>query len=539
MLGSREVVEMPQTKNPIVTSAESYNSRSSRDDDNDDGGGGGGGGGDDEEQGTAADEGVGDGDVASHTMLFVIERCEAVFGMKAPEWWPQQCSRRSRRRSSSEAATGAASATTSTTMETPWWRSPPKLWFLMVRLTMLTAVAGSTFNMVYFEKTVFRYAFALPALTAILVTFATTVSPLPQKFREAVADATLPSASTGHITPTCVESAASFSLAFSVGWSVLSIIVGTVWTVLVSSGVENLKTDDDFSSNGYRFSLCTQVLFAISTIPSIGAILFCLSLDVSKAYAWISRLIRAAQDRPPTLTVEKYRQANEAIRKISQSWQAALWLLALAALYNTVAMLIYLVHNDANEKYSDDYAYKKSGMSFLHYNIMNDFFTVAQMGKEVMLLFTFTYLTKIVNDMADDVVTDVFFWPKKQQQQQQQPLLLSVFASEVGGSGGSMEGPTSSSSSSSNELELQIERVSFEVRRLLILAEGSSENLVTPEDPRKRRHSCDRVMWGHPRGITWKVLSIRWTSRRMVILVGSFLLSIASVIVGKYNHMIH
>ena len=66
MLGSREVVEMPQTKNPIVTSAESYNSRSSRDDDNDDGGGGGGGD-DDEEQGTAADEGVGDGDVASHT----------------------------------------------------------------------------------------------------------------------------------------------------------------------------------------------------------------------------------------------------------------------------------------------------------------------------------------------------------------------------------------------------------------------------------------------------------------------------------------
>ena len=59
-----------------------------------------------------------------------------------------------------------------------------------------------------------------------------------------------------------------------------------------------------------------------------------------------------------------------------------------------------------------------TAQEFTEFEIIADFFVVAQLGKETVLLFLFTSLARLVNDEGDDVVIDVFLWPLDR------PLLL-------------------------------------------------------------------------------------------------------------------
>ena len=94
------------------------------------------------------------------------------------------------------------------------------------------------------------------------------------------------------------------------------------------------------SGGGAAFGIFTFMLATCCITPTLGAILFTLSLDVARARKHVARLAEGARNQ--TLTVEQYRQASEAIRVIVGSWQLSIWVLAGVAFYSTVGMVVYL-----------------------------------------------------------------------------------------------------------------------------------------------------------------------------------------------------
>ena len=247
-----------------------------------------------------------------------------------------------------------------------------------------------------------------------------------------------------------------------------------------------------------------NVFYTSCTTPTLGAILFTLSLDVARARKHVTRLAEGARDQ--TLTVEQYRQASEAIRVINSSWQAPLGALAGVAAYSTIGMLVYMAHN-STEKTADDYFDDYDDQEFTEHEVIVDIFRVAQMGKETTLLFLFTSLARLVNDEADDVVTDVFQWRPNQ--------LLG---------------------DEENNINLsEIELLTQQVRRLQVVMEGADLSFMSPRDRANRTSMWRRIVSTKEMGrIQFEVLGIRWTSQYVQALAVSFAVSIISTLASKY-----
>ena len=86
------------------------------------------------------------------------------------------------------------------------------------------------------------------------------------------------------------------------------------------------------------------------------------------------------------------------------------------------------------------------------------------------------------------------------------------------------------------KLEKEHQRTAKEKRRLEIITEGSKLLFLTSRNPADRSSMSRRVL-SEKAGerIKFKVLGIRWTSKKVQALVGSFVATVIGVVWHKYS----
>jgi hypothetical protein len=376
------------------------------------------------------------------------------------------------------------------------------------------------------------FALELPILLGAVAALASTWSIVPRKFNEAISEvlkaehtrlAKVPrnihSSKTRPnqrdlvrtLTLEDVDAAAVLSLAFVFAWVVFAFVSSIAFEIVAY----------DLSGAVVLTSPRGRLLTCFTT-PALGAILFTLFLDVARARKVVAQLAEGARDH--TLTALRYRSASEIIRRINGDWQRSLYALAACALYNTVGMTIYLGGHSVSD--FDD----ELDVSLEEFAILHDFTVVGQMGKEVMLLFLLTSLARLVNDEADDVVTDVYRWelPEDEVEDEEEKY------DEEGGKGSEEQ------ASEIEQLKRQMKRLERksllhekENQRLCVVVEGANFAFLTTENP-KRRTFMQRFVVDKAGGIRFRVLAIRWTSAYVQVLGISIVVSIAGVIAKRY-----
>lgn len=380
-----------------------------------------------------------------------IERHRALLAETAPAWWLQCCG-----------WSGGAGVA--------WW-SPAGLWFVLVRLVMALTTFYEMYAIIIYlcqmkkhhdqEFTfVFMFAFRVPFILSLITAQYAGYGFLGHKFDEAMTNNTR-----APIEPQDIDKAARRSSIFVVFWMVYSIAITVVW----ATSFDNPPIDTT-----------RDVVQCLCTTPTLGAILFTLSLDVSRACKHIAFLAEGARDQ--TLSVEQYRQERESIHVIEDSWNAQLWALAGVAAYNMAGMpvIIYYVQ------------YIKPTWGGIWY----DFYVLATQGTEMSLLFVFTYLARLINDDSDDVLADVFQWRPGERSE-----------SEV---------------------------LHQEVRRTQVIIEGAGLSIVSPRDRANRTTMCRRIFSERPlQQIQFRVLGIRWTSTYVQSLIVTYVVSLISVSASK------
>ena len=198
-------------------------------------------------------------------------------------------------------------------------------------------------------------------------------------------------------------------------------------------------------------------------------------------------------------------------------------------------MLVIMAYQETADDWDDT-------ISFTENEVIGDFLNVATLGKETVLLFLFASLARLVNDEADDVVTDVFMWPLEPSLDE--PTLLEpVNDEEAGGSELELEMKQMKKQFKKLEkenrrldmhLDMHQQRLDMRQRRLEIITEGSDLNILTSRNPVHRSGMVRRIMSSKAGGIRFKVLGIRWTSKEVQALVGSFVISVISIVWNKY-----
>jgi hypothetical protein len=324
-----------------------------------------------------------------------------------------------------------------------------------------------------------------PVLVANMAAFAPMWFVLPSKFDEAIAEVrTGRTANYMGVLPldmSDIDSAVLSSVIFVVFYLAFNFVVALLF---------KKKKDTIF-----------VVIASCFCLPTLGAVIFTLSLDVARARKGVARLAECARDQ--TLTAAQYRQVSLGVLRISKSWVVTLLLLAVVALYSTVSILAYLGVTDSERHVS---------------SIEFDLLVLGTLGKEASLLYTFTNLARFVNDDADGVLTDVFEW--------NQPLLVRS---------GQANAKEDEEDQSSNPVVF--DEFSLRFKRLEIIIEGSEISNLTSRDPDDRSNFIRRILSSKPGAICFKVLGIRWTSDYVRTLVASFMASLLGILLKKYGIM--
>ena len=377
--------------------------------------------------------------------------------------------------------------------------SPAAVWCGVVRCLLVVGFYLATYNIttqldpdheddydrVTFGPPSYYIGFWItPILVANLAAFAPMWFLLPTKFDEAIAEMRTgrTSNSMGAIPNHLIDMMDIDSAVWS---SVVFVVFYLAFNFVVALLFKNTET------------IILVVISSCFCLPTLGAVIFILSLDVARARKGVAWLADGTRDQ--TLTVEHYRQVSSGISRISNSWIVSLWLLAVVAIYSTIAILAYLGSTDSG-----------------HDSINFDLLVVGTLGKEASLLYTFTNLARFVNDDADGVLTDVFQW--------NQPLLARSGQANVGED---EEDP------SSGPIELDDANVRF--KRLELIIEGSEISNLTSRDHADRGNIIRRLISSKPGAINFKVLGIRWTSGYVGTLVVSFTVSLLGVLMRKYG----
>jgi hypothetical protein len=235
-------------------------------------------------------------------MKETIERCRMWYGQQAPAWWLScwgGCWDR---------CWGAGENTTARRRRSagvPWW-SPAGYWYVALRIIMTLVVLLAAYGSISGEfQKLFVWCMAVPGIFAALSAIAAACSSLlERKFDEAIAEAaTLKKAATGAATeaavggeefgapsprmmqhqrqhqhqhyhqmllePKDVADAARSSVRFVAVWAVYGVVMGVV------KGATNV--------GGNLIPDALAVVGTCAYIPSLGAVLFVLSLDVARA----------------------------------------------------------------------------------------------------------------------------------------------------------------------------------------------------------------------------------------------------------------
>ena len=389
--------------------------------------------------------------------------------------------------------------------------SPAGFWSISVRVAMCIATGYTAYHTVTFYKELdYIFCKELPSLLSYLATLYMLLV-LPGKF-ETIANRTdAPSL----LDPKDVDEAARLPCIFMAFWVVFGIAATCIAAI-----ASNLNGDIVVGNEGLGITQAFFWLFqACASTPTLSASLFILSLNITQARKLVAQIAENAHKQ--TLTVDQYREASEAIHLINYSWKVPLSALAIVALYNTVALIAYFVFT------SEYYVAKYATFSV----VATDLFTMSEIGKEASLLFIFTFLARLVNDEADDVVTDVFLWRLE---------LGSTSGKKPREDEGADQGLREMESRDQHiikriqALEDEHSRLSRENQRLKLLVEGANLRIFTPRNPANRRSMSQRLLSPKAGGIRFMVLGVRWTTQHVQALAASFVLSFVSVVVRRY-----
>lgn len=388
--------------------------------------------------------------------------------------------------------------------------SPAGFWSISVRVAMCIATGYTAYHVVsYYKELDYIFCKELPSLLSYLATLYMLLV-LPGKF-ETIANRTdAPSL----LDPKDVNEAARLPCIFMAFWVVYG-IAATCIAVIASSNLIGHERGPVREAFFYLFQACAST-------PTLSASLFILSLDITQARKLVAQIAENAQKQ--TLTVDQYREASEAIHLINYSWKVPLSVLAIVASYNTVALIAYFVFT------SEYYTTKYDTFSV----VATDLFTMSEIGKEASLLFIFTFLARLVNDEADDVVTDVFLWRLRLE-------LGSTSGKKPREDEGAAQGLREMESRDQHiikriqALEDEHSRLSRENRRLKLLMEGANLRILTPRNPANRRSMSQRLLSPKAGGIRFMVLGVRWSTQQVQALAASFVLAVVSVVVRRYT----
>lgn len=457
-------------------------------------------------------------DEAAITIRATIAWCLAFFALQPPTWWPR-CAL-DNNKNARRVVVGAS------------WRSPAGLWFVFIRVSIVITIVVMIVEICQNPNPVWRYSFRLPMLLGTLSNFIVGIFFLPQKYdeiRTEVEDGALVGMSMATqrqtqrqqrqhderaliLEPKDADNAAKRSIRFVAMWSAFGLIAITLFIVVPFRDVLTVE--------GMLFFIIIDFVAACGTLLYLGGTFFALSLDVAKARRLLMHLAEGAWDQ--TLTADRYRSARDIIRVIFKPWNRTLWLLGAASLYNMAGMLVFILAN-RKKATADDELHRDTFLSWNDYSSLHDLNTAALMGKEAILLLHLTYRIRIVNDEADDVVTDVFQWQSEQHQKKDEDSEDAAGLSEL------------------EQLKRRVQVMKAEnrqhdqeSRRLSIFFEGSNLPFLTTRNPSRRRYMFRRLVSSKAGGIKVTVMGVRWTTDKVHALALSFVVSFILTIFKKY-----
>ena len=344
----------------------------------------------------------------------------------------------------------------------------------------------------------YRYFRLLPILLGTIVVLDMAFLRLHRKFDSFFAGRgkSMVSKYRAQLTPKEIDTAGRVAIAFMLGWTVIGIVVSLVYDREHQAYL--------FQTTKGNLYVANDALSTFVTTPTLATVLFILSIDVAHARKIISEIAQSAQNQ--SLTVRQYRQAKEAVDLVFEKWQTALSVLTVVATLNAVAMVIFLGWMNSQTE--------TTGTLVLH-----DSLVIADMGKEVYLLLHITISTRLVNDEADDVVTDMLTGNRNKSIEHS----VSGLNEESHIEGGDISIRSSA----------RVERLKMEARRLGIFAEGSNIAAFSPQDPEKRKSMWQRITSAKSRSIAVRVMGIRWVSTYVqALLVSSAISFIAALFVN-------
>ena len=276
-----------------------------------------------------------------------------------------------------------------------------------------------------------------------------------------------------------------FFLVFGAATTISSVVIAVAHTS---------SSDDDGYGAEFSFDIGTSIYFFLfrlvidcATIPSLGGVFFVLALQVARAKKEIRELQKRAQDM--SLTLGDYESSQRYIQTFSGGSRTSLLVLSVIALYNLAGWLAFIFLTPVHPYWG---AQRHKSVTIAY-----DILAFGAMGKEACLFIALAYLAMLVNDVADDVCTEVYLWPTHADEGDEEIGDKEVFADR---------------------------------RRRMVEILAKAKNFVGPKDRKHRGTPARRLTAPTAGGISLLVLNVRWTTSYMA----GLLVSVASMLLGAY-----
>ena len=362
-----------------------------------------------------------------------------------------------------------------------WW-SPAGIWFIFARLMLLVRLGFAMYvcverNLVQ-RSLIETFFLDIPVLlSALSALAAATIFPrVPYEGWQQVLD------------DADIDKAGRRAVSFMSFWMLLGIATSVTYHVVCPS-----------TDSGERFFFVfLNIAATCGTGPILSAIFMTLHIDIAHARKQTRML--TMDSRNQTLDsfrcrVDSFRRVRYMIHCLSKSWKPTLTLLAMVSLYNSISICVYLISwvdiegarrdDDKifNLSYDDRVETSYSGFELLHNLLVIQILQI----KDAVMLFIFTFLSRIVNDEADVVVRELYQWDQHT---------------------GFAQFPGSEDPSRLDLMETQeeLDDIKLQVLKQQILLEASNFTWINKQD-------------GSGGGIQFRVLFIRWTTTRFRLLL--------------------
>ena len=444
-----------------------------------------------------------------------IEFYRAILGETPPKWQirlalllfpPPDASQSNSQTSNRTRSQYAQNGATEVTM-TGSFRIFAGLWYLCLRASMLTVIVLLLYGGIkrYVEghiSPLIAFTVLLPILLSTCAALWLTWSFLPSEF--AILAATVMEANDGDslvIDSKVVNKAGKVSVRACTLQILTSIIV---YTIFIRR--QNSDKADPEASSAKGESLIFLTIY--SSTPTVGAILFLLSLDVERARL----VIRLLRNKVKNLEIDisEYRKAYRKINGISERWQGPLTVLAILAIYNFIGLLIFVKwHEHKVEELVDD----QDDLNADDYSLGDEWnfeiLFASIMAKESVLFLCFAFRARIVNDEADDLLTEYYHYnPLKVREEEKKEEY-----SDISGVTTDLQ----PSNSEINLLKMQIAELMEFKKKTEVLMEGMQMSFLSSKDDRNRRgKGCTgflkRISANNSTRIEFTVLGVRWST---------------------------